>query len=186
MARINLLPWREQLRNQRKREFGFMVMGALVLTVAGMGYWHWHNSQLIAHQKSRNSFLKTQIARVDKQIAEIANLERTRGQLIARMRVIQDLQISRPQIVHLFDEMVRTLPDGVYLTSMTQVGGAVALEGRAESNARVSAYMRNVEASPWLGNPTLGIIQQQDNERVLGSSFRLSMKQIVPKAKDEG
>ena len=111
MARINLLPWREKLRKQRLREFGLMVLGALILTLSGLGYWHWYNEGLIDNQRDRNRFLEREIAKVDKQIAEIRELERTRQKLIARMKVIEDLQISRPQIVHLFDELVQTIPD---------------------------------------------------------------------------
>jgi len=183
MARINLLPWREKLRKQRQRDIGLTILGALVVTLLGMGYWHWYNQGLIDHQKSRNSYLENEIAKVDKEIREIQDLERTRQKLIARMKVIEDLQVSRPQIVHLFDEMVTVVPDGAYLTKATQRGRNLVLSGRAQSNARVSTYMRNIEASPWLAAPKLGIIEntEKDREAAAGSVFQLNLKQVVPK-----
>lgn len=182
MARINLLPWREKLRKQRQRDFGLLALGALIVTVFGMGYWHWFNESLIDNQKDRNRFLEKEIAKVDKEILEIRDLEETRQKLIARMKVIEDLQISRPQIVHLFDEMVTVIPDGAYLTKATQQGRNLVLQGRAQSNARVSTYMRNIDASPWLDNPKLGIIENkdQDREASAGSTFQLDLKQVVP------
>lgn len=183
MARINLLPWREKLRKQRQRDFGLMVLGALVLTLVGMGYWHWYNQGLIDHQNARNRFLENEIAKVDKEIKEIRDLEKTRQKLIARMKVIEDLQVSRPQIVHLFDELVTVVPDGAFLTKMAQNGSNLVLNGRAQSNARVSTYMRNIEASPWLNDPKLRIIEHKDQDRAaaVGSTFQLDLKQIVPK-----
>ncbi len=183
MARINLLPWREKLRKQRRRDFGLMALGALVVTLLGMGYWHWYNQGLIDHQNDRNRYLEDEIAKVDKAIREIKELEKTRQQLIARMKVIEDLQVSRPQIVHLFDEMVTVVPDGAYLTQANQQGGNLVLRGLAQSNARVSTYMRNIEASPWLANPRLRIIEntEQDRDTAVGSTFQLDLKQVVPK-----
>ena len=183
MARINLLPWREKLRKQRQRDFGLMTLAALVVTVIGMGYWHWFNQSLIDHQNDRNRFMEKEIAKVDKEIREIRELEQTRQKLIARMKVIEDLQVSRPQIVHLFDEMVTVVPDGAYLTRASQKGRNLILQGRAQSNARVSTYMRNIESSPWLDKPKLRIIQNQnqDRETATGSTFQLDLTQIVPK-----
>ena len=183
MARINLLPWREKLRKQRQRDFGLVALLALVVTALGIGYWHWFNQSLIEHQQNRNRFLENEIARVDKEIREIQDLERTRDQLIARMKVIEDLQVSRPQIVHLFDELVTVLPDGAHLTQAAQTGGSLVLDGRAQSNARVSTLMRNVDASPFLAQPRLGIIETKDADRqsAAGSTFKLNMKQVVPK-----
>ena len=183
MAHINLLPWREKQRKQRRLEFGLTVLGALVLTLLGMGYWHWYNQELIDHQRDRNKFLEREIKQVDKQIAEISELDRTRQKLIARMKVIQDLQISRPQIVHLFDELVTVVPDGAYLTKAVQRGRNLVLDGRAQSNARVSTYMRNIETSPWLADPKLRIIENKDDDRnnAEGNTFQLDLKQVVPK-----
>lgn len=188
MARINLLPWRENLRRQRKRDFGILIAGGAVASLLAVVWWHFYNEGLIDEQRRRNQFLERQIAEVDQQIKEIKDLERTRAQLIARMNVIQSLQTSRPQVVHLFDELVETLPEGVYLTDIAQTGGAVALVGRAQSNARVSAYMRSVEASPWLGDPQLKIIENKDPQKASDSlnDFRLTVRQVVPKAAKEG
>lgn len=183
MAHINLLPWREKLRKQRLRDFGLMALGALVLSLAAMGYWHWFNQGMIDNQRDRNRFLEREIAKVDKQIAEIRELERTRQKLISRMKVIEDLQVSRPQIVHLFDELVTVVPDGAYLTQAVQRGKVLVLNGRAQSNARVSTYMRNIEASPWLNNPKLRIIEHKDQGRAKAadSNFTLDLVQVVPK-----
>lgn len=184
MARINLLPWRENLRRQRQREFGLMLVGGLVVSLLGVAWWHFYNEGLMDHQQRRNAFLEREIAVVDKQINEIQAIERTRSQLIARMNVIQDLQVSRPQVVHLFDELVETIPEGAVLTEAIQTGGAVALVGRAQSHARVSAYMRNVERSPWLADPQLKIIESEEKEKQTAdmSDFRLTIRQQVPKA----
>jgi type IV pilus assembly protein PilN len=184
MAHINLLPWREKLRKQRQRDFGLLIVFALLLTVAGMGYWHWFNQSLIDHQNERNRFLENEIAKVDEEIREIRNLERTRQQLISRMKVIEDLQISRPQIVHLFDEMVTVVPDGAFLTELMQSGGNLALTGKAQSNARVSTYMRNIESSPWLSDPRLQIIEDKNPDEIDDSTFKLGLKQVVPKAEE--
>lgn len=183
MARINLLPWREKLRKQRQRDFGIITLVAVLVTAVGMGYWHWYNQSLIDHQNSRNRFLENEIARVNKQIREIRQLERTREKLIARMKVIEDLQVSRPQIVHLFDELVTVLPDGAHLTEAAQSGKRLVLDGRAQSNARVSTLMRNVEASPFLARPKLGIIENKEADRqsAAGSTFKLNLTQVVPK-----
>ncbi len=184
MAHINLLPWREKLRKQRQREFGFMILGALLLTVAGMGYWGFVYVQgLIDYQGDRNRFLENEIAAVDKQIREIRDLEKTRQKLIARMKVIEDLQVSRPQIVHLFDELVAVVPDGAYLTQLVQRGANLVLDGRAQSNARVSTYMRNIESSPWMNDPKLRIIENKDKDKAAtaGSTFQLDLVQVVPK-----
>jgi type IV pilus assembly protein PilN len=183
MAHINLLPWREKLRSERKREFGFMMIGGLVIAGLLVGYWFWFNEGRIDHQRKRNAFLKAEIVQVDKKIKEIKALERTRQQLVARMGVIQNLQASRPQVVHLFDELVTTIPDGVFLSKMSQSGSNVSLQGRAQSNARVSAYMRNIEQSPWLNIPNLKIIEAKEakGKKADGSQFSLTAKQVTPK-----
>lgn len=184
MIDINLLPWREQLRAQRKREFGLMVLIAAVLSVLAVLGWYQYNESLIQYQNERNQFLKNEIARVNKQIREIRELEKTRSQLIARMKVVSSLQSQRPLVVHLFDELVTTLPEGVYLTSMVQKNQKITVKGRAESNARISAYMRNIDASPWLTKPILQVIEQK-GDRDATPSFSLTMQQVVPKTEDE-
>ncbi len=181
MANINLLPWREKLRAQRKREFGMAVLLSVLVTGAGLFFWHRYNEGLIEYQEQRNNYLRQEIARVNQQIKEIRDLEKTRKQLIARMKVVASLQSQRPLVVHLFDELVTTLPDGVYLDSVVQRGKTITVQGKAESNARISAYMRNIEASPWLDKPVLRVIQQKGGQQG-AAEFSLTMQQVVPKA----
>ena len=119
MANINLLPWRETQRAQRKKEFLFQIVGIVIATALGLLYWYMYVQQMIDHQNSRNAYIRAEIAVVDKKIEEIKDIEKRRAQLIARMNVIQDLQISRPQIVHLFDELVSTIPEGSYLVDLS-------------------------------------------------------------------
>ena len=178
MARINLLPWRETLRKQRQREFGIAAGGGLIVTVLLGFYVHLHIASMIDYQQNqRNAFLKREIEAVDRKISEIKELEKTKARLLARMEVIQRLQASRPEIVHLFDELVSTTPDGVFLTKIEQKGGAVTLFGQAQSNARVSAYMRNVEESQWITQPTLQIIENKDKQDTGFSQFTLTFRQ---------
>lgn len=185
MARINLLPWREELRKQRQREFGFMVAGALFVTLLLGFYVHLHISGMIDHQKARNGFLKKEIALMDQKIKEIKDLEKTKAKLLARINIIQELQSSRPEIVHLFDELVTRTPDGSYLTEVKQKGKSVTINGRAQSNARVSSYMRNVDDSQWLGSPALQVIENKNKTGTGMSHFTLKVKQINKKAKPE-
>jgi type IV pilus assembly protein PilN len=180
MARINLLPWRDKLRARRKREFGFMLIGGAIIAALLSGYWHLHNEALIEYQNKRNRFLEKEIEEVSAKIVEIDKLERMRNQLISRMNIIQNLQSSRPEVVHLFDDIVSTLPEGVYLTEVAQSRSAVVMLGRSQSNARVSAYMRNIEASPWLADPTLELIEQKDKDPNALNSFRLKTSQASP------
>lgn len=182
MAHINLLPWRENLRKKRQKDFGMSVVLALILTGAAAGGVHFYIEEMIRHQEARNNYLGQEIAIVDKKIKEIQDLEKQKAQLIARMNVIQALQGSRPQIVHLFDELVTTIPDGTHLTKLEQKGSAVTLNGIAESNARVSAYMRNIDGSAWLGGPALQVITSTERSK---GTFTLTAKQI-DRNKDKG
>jgi type IV pilus assembly protein PilN len=181
MARINLLPWREELRKQRQREFGVMVAGALFITLLLGFYVHMHISGMIDHQKARNGFLKKEIAEMDRKIKEIKDLERTKAKLLARIKIIHELQSSRPEIVHLFDDLVTRTPDGSYLTDVKQQGKTITINGRAQSNARVSSYMRNVDSSQWLGFPSLQVIENKDKTGTGFSHFTLVAKQINKK-----
>lgn len=178
MARINLLPWREQQRKERQKQFVFYAIGGAALMLAIIAYIHVHIGREIEHQEARNRFLQNQIAQVDKEIKEIKELETTKAKLLARMDIIQQLQRSRPLEVHLFDDLARTLPDGLYLTEVTQQGTALTLKGVAQSNARVSAYMRNVEASQWLGNPRLEVIKTTQEGSARRSDFILRANQL--------
>jgi len=184
MARINLLPWRENLRKKRQRDFGIATMIAVAVVVAGCAGVYFYIGELISHQQKRNDFLQQEIAAMDRQIKEIKNLEKIKARLIARMNVIQELQGSRPQIVHLFDEVVKTIPEGVYLTELLQQGTSLTLTGRAQSNARVSSFMRNINASKWLDKPTLQVISAKGKAGTGLSNFTLTALQVAS-AKDE-
>jgi len=178
MARINLLPWRETLRKERQREFGVAVGGMMVITLLLLLVSHMHIASLIKHQQNRNNFLKQEIAVAENRIKEIKALESTKAKLLARMEVIQELQSSRPGVVHLFDELVKTVPDGVILNTLVQSGKNIDLDGQAQSNARVSAYMRNIDASEWIGSPKLLVIASKDKTGTAYNHFRMTAKQI--------
>ena len=189
MARINLLPWREEQRSQRRTEYLIIVGICAAVTLLVWGAVHWHFNERIDYQKSRNSFLQSEISKLDKKIEQIRELEREKERLLARMNAIETLQTSRPIIVHIFDELVRSLPDGVYLREIIQNGKKIEIRGVAQSNARVSNYMRNVEKSEWLRRPDLAIIQTstEDGRRI--ATFTLKFEQTSPdaeKAEDEG
>ncbi len=179
MARINLLPWREELRKRRKREFGVATAVAVILTVCAMVGVHALIALFIDHQQERNSYLKQEIATLDGILKEIKDLEKTRENLLARMEIIQQLQHSRPEIVHMFDELVATIPEGMYLIKVDHRGRNLAISGRAESNARVSSYMRNLESSGWLGKPDLKVIESKEKTTTGLSHFELNAQQLA-------
>lgn len=162
MARINLLPWRETLRKERQRDFGIATGVALVLTAALMFLVRMQVDAMIEYQKNRNQFLRQEITKVDAKIKQIEELEKTKQRLIARMEIIQQLQQSRPLVVHMFDDLVTATPEGIYLNSLAQTGGNITIDGTAQSNTRVSAFMRNVEAAEWLEDPVLQVIDTKD------------------------
>lgn len=169
MARINLLPWREERRRERTRQFLIMLGVAAALAVLATFGAKLFMDNWLDYQERRNAYLESEIAEMDKKIREIERLEETRSRLLARKEIIEELQRNRSQMVHLFDELARTIPDGVYLTSVRQSGSRLTLNGVAESSARVSAYMRNIEDSDWLAKPELQVIetvQRQDEGRV--------------------
>ncbi|MDR6991218.1 PilN domain-containing protein [Luteimonas sp. 3794] len=184
MSRINLLPWRAERRKQRQKEFGVMVG---IAAAAGVALWFlvnmYYNAQ-IDGQNERNAFLQQQIAAVDTQITEIDALESQRARLLARKAVIEQLQGNRSQMVHLFDQLVRTIPDGVLLTSLKQEGQTLTLEGRSQSNARVSTYMRSLDGSGWMTSPQLSVIEAQDGVPGLPYAFTLSVQLSTPAAKE--
>ncbi|MEJ2552613.1 MAG: PilN domain-containing protein [Gammaproteobacteria bacterium] len=197
MTRINLLPWRDLLRKEREREFFTLAGGAAFFMVLVIVYVHFHMSGVIETQNQRNTYLQQQIKLVENKIKDIRELEKQKSQLLARMKVIEELQGQRPQMVHLFDELVKAMPDGVYLTSVKQTGSSVELQGVAQSNARVSALMRNIDASQWLGDPKLNVIQALGGNKgknkgakkgvtnvQKGSTFILNLKQKTTKGDD--
>ena len=171
MPRINLLPWRQQERARRQREFGLAVVGAVLAAGAVTLLTSWTITAAIDRQNDRNALLKREIAALDKQITEILDLENQKQRLVARMEIISKLQRSRPEIVHVFDQLVRTLPEGVYLTSVKQTDKRLEIRGIAQSSTRVSTFMRNIEASEWLTNPELQVIETAKSGN--GSEFTL-------------
>ena len=185
LTTINLLPWREEMRQEQKKEFGMMAGASLVIAALIVGLIHFQVQAKINYQLSRNKFLSDEIAKVDEEIKEISELQKVRRSLIERMEVIQDLQASRPSIVHLFTEIVSTVPNGVYLQTMVQTGGNLVINGEAESNARVSTYMRNLAASEWLKEPNLTVIEVEDKTTNRISTFTLTVKQTSPNATEE-
>jgi type IV pilus assembly protein PilN len=175
MARINLLPWREELRKQKRKDF-LTAMGLFVLlTLTIFGFVHTHIQGLQAYQEARNQILESEIATLDKKLGEIKNIEETKNKLLAKIDLIQKLQESRPEVVHLLDEIPRNTPDGVFLTKFTQTGQALVFEGKSQSNARVSAFMRAIDASNWLQNPVLEEIKAEDakSNQSTQSNFKL-------------
>ncbi|WIH04162.1 PilN domain-containing protein [Xanthomonas translucens pv. graminis] len=190
MAKINLLPWRAERRKQREREFYAMLgFAALAGVLLALLVWFYYDRQ-ITGQNERNAYLQTEIEKVKAQNQEIDKLDEQKRRLLARKRVIEELQAKRSQMVHLFDSLVRTIPDGVVLTAVKQEGDILTLEGRSQSNARVSAYMRNLEGSGWMTNPELSVIEAkaQDKEakgpivdaKALPYVFTLKVKLPVP------
>lgn len=186
MPRINLLPWREAQRKERKLAFlvalGVAVLAAMVTTFAVYLMY----DSMIAGQQRRNQSLRTQIKQLDKQIEEINSLETEKQRFISRMEVIEKLQRSRPGIVHVFDEIVKTLPDGVYLTGVQQISSGankrLKFDGVAQSSTRVSSFMRNIDASEWLRNPELEVVQTAKGP---GSNFTLTADEVTAGAQEE-
>jgi type IV pilus assembly protein PilN len=185
MTRINLLPWREELRQERQKQFMTMLVLSIILGAAIVGLIHVQMNAKIDYQKSRNQFMTAQISKLDTEIAEIRELQKVRKSLIERMEVIQDLQASRPSIVHLFTDLVTTVPNGVFLKTLEQKNNSLKITGEAESNARVSSYMRNLNASEWLKDPNLDVIEIEDKKVTRISSFTLSVKQTSPNAEED-
>ena len=185
MPRINLLPWREGQRKERKLAF-LVALGvaAIAAGVASFAAYLLYGSMIEAQQQ-RNDQLRAEIKTLDKQIEEINDLETAKQKFIARMEIIEKLQRSRPEIVHVFDEIVRTLPDGVYLTGVKQTDKKLKFEGVAQSSTRVSSFMRNIDGSQWLRNPELEVVQTTKGSGA-GSSFTLSAYQVSTAGADEG
>ena len=186
MSRINLLPWREERRKELQQEF--MVMLGIVAFLAAIvwGVVHYYYIQLIEVANSRIAFIEKNISVVDKKIEEIKELEKEKERLLSRMRAIEQLQGNRPLIVRLFDEMVVNLPEGLSITSVSQKDNGITIEGYAQSNARVSSFMRKLEASEWLEKPDLKVIKESDvgGEKPV-NSFTLTFAQVIPKAEED-
>ena len=179
MAHINLLPWREEHRQEQTRQFATVTALSLLLTGAAIFMVHASFNNQIEHQKFRNKMLQDEIMLLDASLKQIDALEETKDQLLSRMDVIQSLQQRRPQIVHLFDDFVRTIPEGIFLTEIKQKGDELTIEGIAESNGRVSAYMRNIDASDWMATPKLKVIETKKGT-LRSSTFTVITSQSLP------
>jgi len=175
MAKINLLPWRQELRKEQQRQFLTILGLSLVLVVVGILAVHLQYSRLIGKQEDRNAFLTKHIRKVEAEIKEIDALADKKDRLLARMEIIQKLQRNRPEMVRLFDELVRVLPEGVHLSKLKQTQRTLKMDGIAQSNARVSAFMRNIDDSDWLADPKLEIIEVGKKEST--RKFSLHAKQ---------
>ncbi|MEM7027599.1 MAG: PilN domain-containing protein [Pseudomonadota bacterium] len=191
MSRINLLPWREARRKEQLNQFAVSVV--VVALMAG-GVWfavHYYHQQLIDRQNDRIAYIDQQIEVVDKKIKEIKALEREKSRLLSRMRAIEQLQGNRPLIVRLFDEVITALPEGMTVTSIQQKGNSVKMQGLAQSNARVSSFMRNIDSSEWIANPNLQFIKEDkrnakgDSSEAPINAFTLSFTQVIPNLEED-
>lgn len=191
MTRINLLPWRDTLKKEREIRFGIITgvsIGLALLVIFGV---HLYMENAISYQNQRNKFLEAEIKKAEDKIAEIEALDQQKQRLIERMNVIQELEESRPMVVHLFDELVKKIPNGVYFTSMKQKEDKITLEGVAQSDARVSSLMANIESSLWLTNPKIFSIEAvEETNKTLQtkrslSRFKLEVTQTAPEKKTQ-
>ncbi|UPG95058.1 PilN domain-containing protein [Luteibacter aegosomatissinici] len=182
MARINLLPWRAERRKQREREF-YMQLGvafaAALVVLIGWSYWM---GARIDNQGERNTYLQGEIKQLDDRIAKIKDLEKVRAGLLQRKQIIEQLQANRSQMVHLFDELVKTIPASARLGSMKQSGDSMSLDGVAQSNSSVAEYMRNIEASPWMGHADLRKTENTHDDSRMPYAFGLDVKLNTPSA----
>lgn len=186
MARINLLPWREELRKRRQQEFVAGIGAGIVATAFILVVVYLYIEGLKEYQTLRNTMLQNEIAILDKRIQEIKDIEDKKSRLLTKIEVIQKLQESRPEVVHLFEELAKTTPEGVYITKFVQAGTLITLDGKAESNARVSAYMRAIDNSPWLNGAVLTVIRGEGKKSGTMNDFTLTAKQGKKTDKNPG
>lgn len=186
MPSINLLPWREEERKRRQQHFMIALGASIVAAIAVVGLTWFAFVQMIDHQVARNLRLEEEIAILEKTIAEIDNFEREKERLLARMEIIEQLQRSRPEIVHLFDEIARQLPEGVYLNGMRQAGAAIELKGVAQSSTRVSALMRQADQSEWLTDPSVTKVETTDTGPARKAEFVVNLRQVSPNSEAGG
>src|SRR5690554_353116 len=181
MARINLLPWREQLREERKQRFLVTLVGVLIVAGGMVFLADQYLNAAITQQNARNEFVRKEISALDARIKEISELKTRRQQLVERMKIIQDLQGNRPIAARVFDQLVRTLPDGVHFTDLKMVGKSISIEGAAESNNLVSSLMRNHDDSEWLAAPNLTSVTAESADKLdQRNTFKLTVQQTVP------
>ncbi|HEY8681608.1 MAG TPA: PilN domain-containing protein [Rhodanobacter sp.] len=186
MAHVNLLPWRAARRKQREREFYMQLATAFVVAVGVLLLWMFWMDQRIDNQNDRNALLQTEIKQLDVRIAKIKDLEKVREHLLARKQIIEQLQADRSQMVHLFDELVRTIPTSARLSGLKQNGQSMSLDGVAQSNASVAEYMRNIEASQWMGHADLRKTENSHDATRMPYTFGLDVTLSRPKSDDAG
>ena len=185
MAGLNLLPWRDKAREQKKKQFFVLLGFAMAMAGAVVLLGHTYMRSAIDHQQQRNQYLQNEIIILDKRIAAIKKLDATKQALLGRMQVIENLQSTRPAIVHLFDEMATALPGGMYLEKLKQTNTLVNVVGKAESNARVSSYMNRLDRSSWLSSSNLNIISvaREDGRSMPLRDFKLDVRQLLKQGK---
>lgn len=173
MANINLLPWREERREELKKEYLIILVASVICAGLIVFAWHYYVNDQIANQQNRNIYLEQNIRELNAQVKEINAMKAKREELKDRMRVIQDLQGNRPEIVHLFDELVQTLPDGVFFSQLSRSGASITIEGTAESNNRVSSLMRRLDRSDWFTAPNLVSVTANPDFGEQANDFKL-------------
>jgi type IV pilus assembly protein PilN len=186
MAHINLLPWRVDRRKQREREFFLQLAAAFVAAILVLFVWAFWMDQRIDNQTERNTYLQGEIKQLDERIAKIKDLETVRSRLLARKQIIEQLQANRSQMVHLFDELVKTIPASARLGGLKQTGDSMTLDGVAQSNASVAEYMRNIEASQWMGHADLRKTENTHGDSRMPYSFGLDVALSRPKSDEIG
>jgi type IV pilus assembly protein PilN len=194
MPRINLLPWRAEQRKKRRNQFFIALGGAVLAAGLVVLLGSLVMGAIIDNQRERNQVLEDEIAALDKRIEEILDLEAKKEGLLARMEIIEKLQRSRPEVVHVFDQLVRTLPDGVSLNSVKQAQSRIEIKGSAESNTRVSAFMRNIDKSGWLKEPDLEVVEvkatgkggKADANAPRASEFTVFARQVSSLGEEDG
>lgn len=187
--RINLLPWREEERKRKNIEFGIMAGAGILFVVLVVSGVLMYIEDRISYQSQRNNFIKNEISVLNSKLETIKELEAKKRDLLERMNVIQELQGSRPESVHLLEELVKAIPEGIWLSNVSQSSSIVEVDGITESNARVSAFMRNIEESEWMAPPQLVSIlknaKQQKSDGEVGAEFKLKFKQESPIREDQ-
>lgn len=180
MAKINLLPWRQAYREEKKREFLGIIFGVGLVAAFGAYIWVSSVQSAIENQNARNQLLNMEITKLDAQVKEISEIKKVRDDLLARIKVITDLEGTRPVIVRYFDELARAIPDGVWVSSVDRKGNVVTVEGIAESYNRVASFMRNLEASDWYASPNLSSVQAAPEEGEDASTFKMTVETSAP------
>ncbi|GAB6141841.1 hypothetical protein JCM14076_25700 [Methylosoma difficile] len=188
MAKINLLPWREELRKQKKQDFFNSIIVSIGVAIVVIATVHFYIDGLQSYQESRNKLLEGEIAKLDKKIVEIKTIEEKKSKMLAKIDLIYKLQKSRPEVVHLFEEIPKAAPDGLFLTKIIQKGDEITFEGKTQSNARVSAFMRAIEASEWMHSPVLTQVKISEKDKTPideANEFALRTKQGKDEVKVE-